>query len=160
MGKKSNQIHKLLKGKSVSQILKKVCGEFIGYGLYRDVYVLKQFPEYVVKIERDMSTANFANVTEWRNWIDNKDWEWFSKWLAPCEMISETGQVLIQKKVQVKERKFYPKKIPACFTDRKTENFGFINDQFVCCDYSLLINSSQPRKMRNANWWTLKKKNT
>lgn len=150
--KEIKAISDLCAGKKLNHIVKSICGEKIGSGLYRDVYVLKQNPKYVVKIERDMSTGVFANATEWRNYIDNLEWNWFSKWLAPCEMITETGQVLIQQRVCFhKERKFYPNHIPALFTDIKVGNFGWIADRFVCCDYSFLLNKVG-NKMRTAKW--------
>lgn len=162
--KERNRIQQLLTGKSINAIVKHVCGELIAKGLYRDVYVLKSNPEYVVKIERDMSHAQFANVTEWRNYIDAREWEWFANWLAPCEMINQTGQVLIQRRVTPGKRKDYPKYVPAMFTDLKLQNFGWIGDRFVCCDYSFLKTAlpTQKRKgskyMQYAKWWTLNSK--
>lgn len=153
-----NQVAKLMTGKinDPNRAYKLMCGEKIGYGLYRDVYVLKQNPNYVVKIERDMSHGMFANVTEWRNYINNKEWGWFEKWLAPCEMISPTGQVMIQGRVEHRQRKDYPKYVPAIFTDLKVKNFGFIGDRFVCCDYSFLpifVAQVGKRSMKYAKWW-------
>lgn len=150
------QISKFIKGKNTNQIVKSICGDMIGVGLYRDVYILKQNPAYVVKIERDITNGMFANVTEWRNYINNREWKWFEKWLAPCEIISATGQVLIQQKVTHGKRKDYPKYIPAIFTDLKVKNFGFIGKRFVCCDYSFLpIFTVQlgKRSMKYAKWW-------
>lgn len=135
---------------SINAILKKFCGEMIGSGCYRDVYLLKQYPDYVVKIERDMTTGNFANAMEWRNYINNEYFEKFSSWLAPCVLINETGQLLVQQKVEFKARKFYPKKIPSYFTDKKISNFGWIGDQFVCCDYSFLLQDKY--YMKNVRW--------
>ncbi len=148
-----------LKGKKVNQTIKLICGDKIGSGAHRDVYILKQNPEYVVKIERDMSNGNFANVTEWRNYIDNKYWTWFEQWLAPCEMINETGQILIQRRVVPGRRKDYPKYIPKRFTDLKITNFGWIGDRFVCCDYSYLMElMERGNKLKYAKWWSLKPK--
>lgn len=150
------EIGGLLQNSSINQIKKRLCGDLIGQGLYRDVYVLKQYPDFVVKIEVDMSKGTFANVTEWRNYINNKEWKWFSKWLAPCVLIDTTGKVLIQKRVRHRRRKDYPKYLPALFTDLKLSNFGWIGDNFVCCDYSffpiyfLKVGSS---KMKVAKWW-------
>lgn len=152
----TKELIKIMRGKSIAQLKKTVCGEQIGYGLYRDVYVLKQNPSYVVKIERDMSTGAFANVCEWRNYIDLKDWKWFSEWMSPCELINQTGQVLIQRRTTAGKRKDYPKHIPAFFTDTKLSNFGWIGDRFVCHDYSSLLCVSKT-KMKYVKWWgTLK----
>lgn len=110
----------------------------LGSGCYRDVYVLKQNPNYVVKIERDPSTGAFCNVTEWRNWVTYKDFKFLSDWLAPCELITETGQMLIQRRVTHKRRKDYPKYVLAVLCDLKLNNFGWIGDKFVCCDYPFI----------------------
>lgn len=93
MAKKLNTKYliKLLKGKKLNQAYKLICGERLGQGLYRDVYVLKQNPDYVVKIERDPYTYQFANVTEYKNYINNKEWKWFEQWLAPVELINQTA---------------------------------------------------------------------
>lgn len=141
------------KKRSVDSIAKSICAEFIGTGMYRDVYVYKHNSEYVVKIERDPSRSVFANVSEWLNYINHKEWGWFEKWLAPCEAINETGQILIQKRVywDGKKKSDYPKKIPTIFTDTKYKNFGWIENRLVCCDYSFLVIKSI--EMRRARWW-------
>lgn len=151
----TRQLEKILKTapKTVKQFIKKFCGEKIGEGCYRDVYIFKPDDRYVVKIEKDPSEARFANVTEWRNWIENKEWVQFSKYLAPCEAINETGQILVQRRVTRHiddDTKKFPKKIPSLFTDLKYFNFGWIGDQFVCYDYSFLKNV--PFKMRTVRW--------
>lgn len=144
---------------SINVTRRNICGELIDYGLYRDVYVLKQNPDYVVKIERDMSEANFANATEWRNFINNRDWAFLSEWLAPCELINETSQIMIQRRVywEGKKRKDYPTHVPGMFTDLKLKNFGWLSDgRFVCCDYSFMpVFIVQPgvSKLRYAKWW-------
>lgn len=153
---RQTEINKLfgITHKSVSAFCEKHCGQHLGSGLYRDVYVFKQDHKYVVKIERDMTTGAFANVTEWRNWINNKDWEAFSKWLAPCTSINETGQILIQRRVKrvIDGMKIiYPEKIPSLFTDTKKFNFGLLNGRLVCCDYSFLVNCNF--RMKKAKWW-------
>jgi hypothetical protein len=150
-----NKLIRIIKrAKILDKIIKAICGEQIGSGVYRDVYLLKQDPKYVVKIERDMSSGTFANATEWRNYIDNRDWNLVKGWLAPCEMINETGVLLIQKRVswEGKRRKDYPKYIPDVFTDTKLMNFGWIGKKFVCCDYSLLLLGTKG-KMKYAKWW-------
>lgn len=147
-------------GLSVRQLRVKICGKVIGKGMYRTVYELKRDPDYVVKIERDPSRGTFANVTEWRNYINNKDWNYLKDWLAPCIGINETGQVLIQQRIRHGRRKDYPKYVPAIFTDLKLSNFGWIGDKFVCCDYSYFtpyIITAGKSKMKYAKWWgTLK----
>lgn len=127
------------------------CGEKIGRGVYRDVYICKVDPHFVVKIERDMSEGYFTNVMEWRNWIDNKDWKQLSNWLAPCEAITESGQLLIQRRVQQYKSRPFPEKIPAIFTDLKRQNFGWIGQRFVCCDYPLFL--IRGFYWKKAKWW-------
>lgn len=146
---------------TIRQIQKKLCGEFLGSGVYRDVYALIGYPDYVIKIERDPSTGQFANACEWRNYIDLREWKELGPWLAPCEAINETGQVLIQRRVyrEGKRSKDYPTHIPVYFTDTKRENFGWLSTgEFVCCDYSLLLSPPAKKKMKGVRWWTLKKK--
>lgn len=161
--KQEKGIHLLMDKKTVNQVVRKLCGELLGKGLYRDVYVFKQFPDCVIKIERDMNTGIFANVAEWRNYNNNYGWDFLGKWLAPCVTINQTGQVMVQERVNWdgKKRKDYPKYIPAMLTDLKLKNFGWIKDQFVCCDYSYMpvcvININTKARMKYAKWWgTLK----
>lgn len=152
-------VKKFTRCKTVGQIVDRMCGEMIGSGQYRNVYVCKAHPDYVVKIERDMSKANFANAMEWRNYVDNRTWKFLSPWLAPCILINENGTVLIQRRVSLegKTRKDYPKKIPAFFTDLKVTNFGWIGKRFVCCDYSFFVLTTGKR-MKTARWWGKMKK--
>ena len=149
-------LQKKLLGKGIKQQMKILCGEKIGSGLYREVFVLKENPSFVVKVERDQSTGQFANVTEWRNYIDNREWKWFAKYLASCEFISASGRILIQRRLEHRDKKEYPKKIPAMFTDTKYKNFGWIGNQFVCCDYSFIpfyIVRKGGKKFKRAKWW-------
>lgn len=146
----------LIQNKTLKQVIKNACGEKIGSGLFRDVYVLKHNPEYVVKIERDMSQAGFVNAMEWRNYIQHRDWTLLAPFVAPCEIINEKGNILIQRRAYAGRRKDYPKYIPAVFTDLKLSNFGWIEGQFVCFDYAYLKISIN-KTMQYAKWWgTLK----
>lgn len=149
------EFQKLVEGKSLNKIIKLVCGEKIGEGVHREVFVCKQNPNFVVKVEKRDCRGIFANVTEWRNWMNNKEWKWFGKYLAPIELINETGDILVQRRVEFKEKKFYPKKIPILFTDIKQANFGWIDGQFVCCDYAYLLMltvKTDSSRYKNANW--------
>ena len=153
---KNEKILKALSGKDVNSIIKDICGKKVSSGTYRDVYEVKGSKRYVIKVERNMSEGQFANVTEWRNYIDNKDWYLLKRYLVPCCAINETGQVLIQRRVSQKGMtlKDMPKKIPNLFTDTKIENWGLIDGEFVCCDYSFLRNVEF--KMVKPKWWSLK----
>src|SRR5687768_14078137 len=108
--KEYKAVSELLQNRSVNYVRKRICGELLGKGMYRDVFVLKAYPSYVVKIERNMSIGNFANAMEWRNFINNQEWTQLGPWLAPCEFINQTGTILIQERVYSdgKKRKDYP----------------------------------------------------
>lgn len=150
------QLNNLIDNKPIKEIKKLICGELLGSGVDRSVYILKQNENYVVKFERNMKNGSFANACEWRNFIDNQE-TWLAKYLAPCVMITESSQFLIQKRAYHKRRKEYPKYIPVVFTDLKLTNFGWIDDQFVCVDYVFFRNTGcNNNKYRYAKWWNLK----
>lgn len=137
---------------SIKGALHKYCGELIGNGLNRDVYALKFNPDYVVKIQR---TQSFDNIIEWQVWLA-VSYSDLNEWFAPCIIINETGTVLVQKRVRAKMKKFYPKKLPVFFTDFKYANYGFIGDQFVCCDYAGVLDRLfylDKGNLRNVRWW-------
>lgn len=138
---------------SLRTIMRHICGEQLGEGLFRDVYVMKQDKRFVVKVERDMSTGMFANATEWRNYVDNHEDQQIGPWLAPCEAVNETGQILIMRRIRHEPLVSYPKHVPSCFTDLKRTNYGFLGARFVCCDYSFLLRV--PFRMKRAKWWEL-----
>lgn len=150
-----NLVGELIGRKSLSGIVKALCGQQLGFGCYRDVYELKQNSQYVVKIQRDASDGMFANVTEWRNWINNERWDFLSNYLAPCLLITNNGRVLIQKRVTFKSKELYPQYVPVMFTDLKISNFGWIKDKFVCCDYAyipLAFVQKGKSKMQQVKW--------
>lgn len=124
-------------------------GELLGKGCYREVSVFKFNPEYVIKFEFGNERGMFCNVAEWRNFINAKETP-LEKWLAPCEFINETGQLLIQKRVEFNDK--FPDKIPWQFTDVHAKNFGWIGKQFVCCDYPWLRTGYHP-KFRTVKKW-------
>lgn len=150
------KLTKQLNGKGIKQIQKQICGELIGFGCYRSVYALKGNPDYVVKIEDDPTTGTFANITEWRNYINNREWKFLADYLAPCELITEDGRVLIQRRVTFKSKELYPTHVPIMFTDIKTANFGWIGKQFVCCDYAYIpvcvVQKGGIKMQRVENW--------
>lgn len=124
-------------------------GELLGKGVFREVSVFKFNTEYVIKFEFGNERGMFCNVLEWRNFI-NARYTPLEKWLAPCEFINETGQLMIQKRVHHDGK--FPNKIPWEFTDVHAKNFGFIGNQFVCHDYSWLRSGYHP-KFRNVKNW-------
>lgn len=133
--------------------IRHLCAEQLGSGQYRDVFVLKQDRRFVVKIERDFSTGEFANASEWRNYINNRD-DWFIRgWLAPIAQVTLNSQILVMRRARHGAIETYPRYIPAWLTDCKRTNYGFIGSRFVCCDYSFLTRES--RRMKRARWWEL-----
>ncbi|HAH35126.1 MAG TPA: hypothetical protein DCL81_00790 [Algoriphagus sp.] len=137
---------------TIPQIIEKICGELIGKGTYRDVYELKANPRYVVKIERDMSTGRFCNATEYVNWCDLRFWDFIEPWLCPCVRITETSQVLIQKRAKpIESIDQLPKEVPAIFTDLKRSNWGILNKRAVITDYPYLRHVFT-QKMRKPKW--------
>lgn len=146
-------VEEFFRGRTTRQVVNDLCGEMLGSGQHRDVYECRVDRRYVVKVERDPGVAVFANVTEWRNYMNLKDWRFVGPWLAPCILINQTGQVLLQERVswEGKRRKDYPLYVPGVFTDLKLGNFGWIGDRFVCCDYAYLRHA--PADLRYAKWW-------
>lgn len=138
--------------RSINRFVRSLCGEQLGVGLSRDVYVFEPDPRYVAKIERDNSQGDFANVCEWRNYINLRDWSQFARWLAPCVAIRESGQVLIQRRVRFRAPELYPTHVPSLLTDLKYANYGWLGKRFVCCDYAFLIIGT-PYRMKRARWW-------
>lgn len=122
-------------------IIELFCGEYLGGGISRDVFVFNFDPKWVVKVEND--DADGDNWAEWRVWqsvaftIDGtKDW------FADCGWICSTGRVMLQRRtkpLETKVEKHYPDKIPGWFTDIKEDNFGWIGKQLVCHDYTSCI---------------------
>jgi hypothetical protein len=92
----------------------------------------------VVKVEVNVHKGDFANVTEWRNYINNKEWKFLADFLAPCEAINQTGEILIQQKTAPLKRGEAPKEIPSIFTDTKKSNWGMLNGKPVCHDYAFM----------------------
>jgi len=114
-----------------------VCDEFIGSGCSRDVYVYGLDPRWVIKIAH--SDQEGDNWIEWRIWHNVKHTTDGTKdWFAPCSWISENGRILIQKRTKplYSREKHIPEKIPAYFTDIKSDNFGWIGRRLVCHDYA------------------------
>lgn len=138
----------------IDDLIKNVCDKKISAGAYREVYTIKDCRSYVIKIERDLSNAPFANVGEYLNFIENRFWVKIKPYLAECVIISNDGKVLVQTKIRQGDHHKFPKKIPSMFTDLKYQNFGWIGKRFVCCDYSFLKNVGF--RMVKAKFWDQK----
>ena len=149
------EIYGLCKSGSSTRTLKKLlCGKYIGSGQFRDVYLLKDNPRYVVKIDKGDELAAFPNVTEWRNFVNYESYKPIGRWLAPCIAINKSGSILIQ--ARVTKAKKYPRRIPACFIDTKKENFGIYKGRFVCHDYSFLSFKQVSLDLEQVEWWSIK----
>jgi hypothetical protein len=131
-----------------------VLGKMLGVGVYRNVRVFKPKPDLVIKCAIEDPSNNYI---EWEIWNNIKDCKELSKWFAPCVSISDCGLFLLQKRVETKPKKDYPKKIPAFFSDTKYSNFGWLNGKFVCCDYSgfnrIYMDGKPNTKLVKADWW-------
>lgn len=128
-------------------------GKYLGLGIHRKVAVYKPDSSLVVKIAQESPNIN---VLEDEVWMMLKETD-LAKWLAPCVAISDCGIFLLQKRVETRPRSEYPKLIPSFFGDCKYSNFGWLNGQFVCCDYAGFISTSASHKwngrMKKADWW-------
>jgi len=128
-----------------------MCGEMLGSGASRDVYVFEPDPRYVLKFET--GAQSFSNVREWDVWHDawalGRD---ISDWLAPCVAISPCGTILRQRRTT--PAKVYPEKLPAWIMDTKRANFGMIGRRFVAHDYGLhaICNAGMTKRLRKIEW--------
>lgn len=130
-------------------------GEFLGNGVSRYVFALRQNPKWVIKI--DCSDMN-ANVLEHSIWQAIQHIP-VSKWFAPVKDISRCGRIMMQRRVQtdISSQK-YPNKIPSFFTDTKFENWGIMDKRFVCCDYAgVTLNMLGDKKLVTPEWWSINK---
>tara|TARA_B110000503_G_scaffold108036_1_gene161522 strand:- start:213 stop:668 length:456 start_codon:yes stop_codon:yes gene_type:complete len=125
-----------------------LCGDFIGSGIARDVYVYAMNSNYVVKIDNsDDSGHNFNEYNVWTNVVNQPK---YAKWFAPILWSSSDHRIIVQKKTKPITQ--LPKELPSFFTDLKLDNFGKIGSQFVCHDYAftsdLLISKGFNSRMK------------
>jgi hypothetical protein len=128
-----------------------MAGPLLGSGLYRDVYSLPYLNDYVLKVE--VKRHCFHNVREWDVWQQVQfapDW---SRWLAPCVVISPDGKFLLQRRTMPVLEKDLPAKLPEFLTDRKVGNFGRLDKHIVCHDYALIV-SQLPLRLTKGGYWT------
>jgi len=130
-----------------------ICGKKLGYGAYRDVYEFSIDNSFVIKIAKD-EEGRAVNLLENKLWWEISETP-IAKWFAPVISVSEAGEYLIQKKIEVLPKEQYPKKIPYFFTDTKYSNFGWLKGKgFVCCDFgSFNIFRGLNSKMKKVDWW-------
>jgi hypothetical protein len=151
-----NQIVKIMDSvpqwpQSISKARKYLCGKKIANGSFRWVYEFRFDPEhYVVKI--DHSGTMFANITEFRNYM-NYDSAPLQEWMCPIVGITDDGKIMIMRRAEMKTKySDYPKEVPVAFTDRKIENWGFVDGRCVCVDYSFIL--ADQKNFRKARWWS------
>ena len=133
-------------------IFRLLCGDLIGEGASREVFIYQPDYDYVVKIEAQ--SYSFRNIIEWQVWQDADELGIeISNWLAPCKTISPSGIALIQRRT--KPAKTYPKKIPSWMTDTKRSNFGMLGRRFVAHDYghNVICNGGMTKRLSKAKWW-------
>jgi hypothetical protein len=106
----------------------------------------------VIKFE--VGSGDFNNVAEWDIWSNLKDHPKLGKWLAPCIAISPCGSILLQRYAGPLPDNKLPKKVPAFFTDIKSDNWGLINGRPVCRDYGhhRLYTVGPSARLIKANW--------
>lgn len=134
-----------------------ICGEFLGRGLNREVFVYRGNDAFVIKVETN-GTDYFQNVMEYNFWDEVRNAPDMLKWIAPCARISPHGNFLIQERttpVTLKELNKKLPKVPAYLSDLKEKNWGKLgNGRIVCHDYgthrAVAVCS---KKMVKAHWW-------
>lgn len=110
-----------------------MCGERLGGGSAREVFVFDADPKRVLKFETKY--ASFQNVFE------HDTWQWLrassvGRWLAPCYALSGNGTILMQARTSPLPFDYkLPKKVPALLGDLKSENFGLFEGRLVAHDY-------------------------
>ena len=127
-----------------------LCGRKLGSGVYRDVFECAIDDKYVVKVE-PAGRMKGINILEWHNWETNRYAEAFSKWLAPCKLISPNGRVLIMRKTEPLRVADLPTLLPEFLMDIKPENAGMLEGRLVFHDYPYL-NSTLLKRMHKVDW--------
>lgn len=130
------------------------CGELLGKGIHRAVYACAIRPDLVVKVELESpdGSRNFANVHEFSFWRDYGEIDKIKQWLAPCEMLSADGRILLQKRVTpVHDTKLFPAKLPSFLTDTKLSNYGMLDGRLVCADYALTVLNAETN-LQKVTW--------
>ncbi len=126
------------------------CGEVIGRGSARNVFIHAHDSSLVIKVEE--KAQSFQNIIEWDTWESLKHAPAAAKWLAPCVAISPSGIILIQKRAYDLNDRKLPKKMPASLTDFKIQNYGIYQDRIVCRDYGT-VKLNFATKLKKTEWW-------
>lgn len=134
------------------ELFKLLVDKKIGTGVYRTVYSLEFTSSKVIKVANS-KLGEAENARESALWEDLKlYYPKISKWFAPVYYYSATGKYLIQEKVIFPDKKKYPKKLPAFFSDTKYSNFGLLNGKWVCVDFGC-FNIRHSDRLKKVNWW-------
>lgn len=135
-------------------------GRQIGRGMSRTVFTYEgpfvpKGEQYVLKVERHPETKKFQNVVEWTVWSETLHMKRIKQYLAPCVAISPCGRFLIQRRTEVPDKRQFPKRVPAFWTDLQRKNFGVLNGRLVCHDYGTYTWNLQDMstKPKIAKWW-------
>ena len=129
-----------------------LCGEKIGEGIGRKVFVCALAPNYVVKVEQ--GRESFQNILEWETW-NRVSYRKEKRWFAPCRSISPNGVILIQDRTRPPDKAELPKKVPVWFSDLKESNWGMLRGVLVCHDYGTCLALQEgtiTKKKRKADW--------
>ena len=117
----------------VEDFVRLFCGELLGNGMSRQVFVLETDPTKVVKVES--YSGYFQNVREWELWKDLGHTK-YGKYIAPCVSISPNGSVLVQERVEpITQDELRAARLPSFLCDFKASNYGRYKGRIVCCDY-------------------------
>ncbi len=129
------------------------CGDLLGNGVERKVFVYDLDPTKVIKIA--VTPYSRQNIIEWETWHSLSGTK-YAQFLSPCHRISPSGLVLIQTRIQPLPPEMEDVKLPDFLTDFKRSNYGVLKGKVVCCDYgsNLLLNHGAfSSKMRKPKWW-------
>lgn len=144
------QMFETMAGKELFEF---TCGELLGYGIHRAVFVYNPDPTCVIKYQY---VPSFQNVREWDLWNDLEHNDEIRKWLAPCVRISENGIWLVQKRTKLVPKGYkMPERVPRFMTDIKQANFGIYKGRLVSHDYAnhLCVNYAISKAMKKAEWF-------
>jgi hypothetical protein len=135
-----------------------LCGQQLGEGHSRHVYVYNLDPKYVIKIEPKNGCNNMIEYLLWDEVQGlTGNLAWVKDWFAPIKWISPNGRILIMERTYEKSEKVRPRQIPNFFSDIKRNNFGWIGNKFVCHDYGFIYRflkyEKKMRKITNEIWW-------
>lgn len=136
--------------------LEPILGERLGKGTTREVFALKHYPAWVVKLEMD--DAPMINIMEYETYA--AVWDGVQDWLCPIWGLSHHGLALYQRKTIPVTKEELPERIPSWLTDTKIENWGRLmpENRIVCHDFgmNLALQRGMTRRLKKAEWWSVK----